>query len=65
MIGTEGPVQQKIVDYLASIGYRPVDRKEMVALRSGRMGEPLIEPLLADASEAERGTERDRSPAGG
>jgi type I restriction enzyme R subunit len=49
MIGTEAPVQQKIVDYLASIGYRPVDRKEMMALRSGRMGEPLVEPLLVDA----------------
>lgn len=48
-IGTEAPVQQKIVDYLASIGYRPVERKEMVALRSGRMGEPLVEPLLVDA----------------
>src|SRR6266545_6835899 len=49
MIGTEAPVQQKIVDYLASIGYRPVDRKEMMALRSGRMDEPLVEPLLVDA----------------
>jgi type I restriction enzyme R subunit len=49
LIGTEAPVQQKIVDYLAGIGYRPVDRKEMMALRSGRMGEPLVEPLLVDA----------------
>jgi type I restriction enzyme R subunit len=49
MIGTEAPVQQKIVSYLAGIGYRPLDRKEMVALRSGRMGEPLVEPLLVDA----------------
>src|SRR6266511_5445456 len=49
MIGTEAPVQQKIVDYLTSIGYRPVDRKKMMALRSGRMGEPLVEPLLVDA----------------
>ena len=48
-IGTEAPVQQKIVDYLASIGYLPVERKEMVALRAGRMGEPLVEPLLVDA----------------
>jgi type I restriction enzyme, R subunit len=49
MIGTEAPVQQKIVDYLAGIGYRPIERKEMVALRAGRMGEPLVEPLLIDA----------------
>lgn len=49
MIGTEAHVQQKIVDYLAGIGYRPVERKEMMALRSGRMGEPLVEPLLVDA----------------
>lgn len=49
IIGTEAPVQQKIVDYLASIGYRPVERKEMMALRSGRMGEVLTEPLLTDA----------------
>jgi type I restriction enzyme R subunit len=49
IIGTEAPVQQKIVDYLAGIGYRPVDRKEMMAFRSGRMGEPLVEPLLVDA----------------
>jgi type I restriction enzyme R subunit len=47
-IGTEAPVQRKIVDYLAGIGYRPIDRKEMVAFRSGRMGEPLVEPLLVD-----------------
>jgi type I restriction enzyme R subunit len=49
MIGTEAPVQQKIVHYLASIGYRPIERKEMMTLRSGRMGEPLVEPLLVDA----------------
>jgi type I restriction enzyme, R subunit len=49
MIGTEGPVQQKIVDYLASIGYRPVEGKKIASLRSGRMGEPLVEPLLVDA----------------
>jgi type I restriction enzyme, R subunit len=49
LIGNEAPVQQKIVDYLAGIGYRTVDRKEMMALRSGRMGEPLVEPLLVDA----------------
>jgi type I restriction enzyme R subunit len=49
VIGTEAPVQQKVVDYLAGIGYWPVKRKEMVALRSGRMGEPLVEPLLVDA----------------
>lgn len=51
-IGTEAPVQQKIVDYLAGIGYRPVDRKEMMSLRAGRMGEPLVEPLLVDALRA-------------
>ncbi len=49
MIGVEAPIQQKIVDDLAGIGYRPVERKEMTALRFGRMGEPLVEPLLLDA----------------
>jgi type I restriction enzyme R subunit len=49
VIGTEAPVQAKIVEYLAGLGWRPVAQKEMTALRSGRMGEPLVEPLLVDA----------------
>src|SRR6266581_2942083 len=49
MIGTEAPVQEKIVSFLAGIGWRPVDRAEMTKLRAGRMGESLVEPLLVDA----------------
>src|SRR4051794_32771245 len=48
MIGTEGPVQDKIVTDLARIGWQPVPRAEMVKLRAGRMGEPLVEPLTID-----------------
>ncbi len=48
MIGTEAPVQEKIVADLAGVGWRPVSRAEMTKLRSGRMGEPLVEPLLVD-----------------
>ncbi len=49
MIGTEAPVQQKVVDYLEGLGWRPFSRKEMTELRAGRMGEPLVEPLVVDA----------------
>lgn len=49
MIGSEGPVQAKVVEFLASIGWTPMSRREMHGLRSGRMGEPLVEPLLIDA----------------
>jgi type I restriction enzyme R subunit len=48
MLGTEAPVQEKIVADLAGIGWEPVSRVEMVKLRAGRMGEPLVEPLLID-----------------
>jgi type I restriction enzyme, R subunit len=49
MLGTEKPVQQKIVRDLAAIGWRPLERKPMNELRKGRMGEALVEPLLVDA----------------
>lgn len=52
MIGTEAPVQEKVIDQLAAIGWRPVGRVEMGELRQGRMGEPLVEPLLVDALRA-------------
>ena len=52
MLGTEKPVQQKIVGDLAAIGWRPVERKAMNELRQGRMGEALVEPLLVDALRA-------------
>lgn len=48
LIGTEAPVQEKIVSFLAGIGWTPVPRVEMMKLRAGRMGEPLVEPLLID-----------------
>jgi type I restriction enzyme R subunit len=48
VIGTEAPVQEKIVADLAKVGWQPVPRVEMVKLRAGRMGEPLVEPLLID-----------------
>jgi type I restriction enzyme R subunit len=48
MIGTEAPVQEKIVSFLAGIGWVPMTRVEMTKLRAGRMGEPLVEPLLID-----------------
>src|SRR5262245_47990903 len=49
LIGTEAPVQEKIVSCLAAIGWRVISRAEMAKLRAGRMGEPLVEPLLVDA----------------
>jgi type I restriction enzyme R subunit len=49
LIGTEAPIQEKVVAYLASIGWRRLEHKEMAQLRVGRMGEPLVEPLLVDA----------------
>jgi len=49
MVGTEKPVQQKIVRDLAAIGWRLLERKAMNELRRGRMGETLVEPLLVDA----------------
>jgi type I restriction enzyme, R subunit len=49
MLGTEKPVQQKIVRDLAGIGWTPVTQKQMNELRRGRMGEALVEPLLVDA----------------
>ena len=49
MLGTEKPVQQKIVGDLAGIGWRAIDRPAMNDLRTGRMGEALVEPLLVDA----------------
>src|SRR5581483_2998349 len=48
VLGTEAPVQEKIVGDLAAIGWQPMPRVEMVKLRAGRMGEPLVEPLLLD-----------------
>ncbi|MCX2969483.1 MULTISPECIES: type I restriction endonuclease subunit R [Streptomyces] len=52
MIGSEAPVQQKIVSYLAGMGWKPASRLEMAAMRSGRMGEPMVEPLVVDALRA-------------
>jgi type I restriction enzyme R subunit len=49
MLGTEKPVQQKIVRDLAGIGWTPTGQKQMNELRRGRMGEALVEPLLVDA----------------
>jgi type I restriction enzyme, R subunit len=49
MIGSEAPVQAKVVDFLEGLNWRPVSRKEMTELRAGRMGESLVEPLLVHA----------------
>jgi type I restriction enzyme R subunit len=49
MIGTEALLQRKVVEYLVGIGWHRLERKEMAQLRAGRMGEPLVEPLLVDA----------------
>jgi type I restriction enzyme R subunit len=49
MIGTEASIQEKVVTYLVGIEWRSLERKETVQLRAGRMGEPLVEPLLVDA----------------
>ena len=49
MLGTEWPVQQKIVRDLAAIGWRPLERRVMNELRQGRMAEALVEQLLVDA----------------
>lgn len=49
MLGTEKPVQEKIVRDLASIGWTPVAREDMNRIRAGRMGEAIVEPLLVQA----------------
>jgi type I restriction enzyme, R subunit len=49
MLGTEKPVQQKIIRELAAIGWQPVRQVAMNELRRGRMGEALVEPLLVQA----------------
>lgn len=52
MIGTEEPIQQKVVDYLATSGWTEVGRRQMTEMRTGRMGEAIVEPLLVDALRA-------------
>jgi type I restriction enzyme, R subunit len=42
-------VQDKCVQYLAGLSWQPVSEHEMKELRTGRMAEPLVEPLLVDA----------------
>jgi type I restriction enzyme, R subunit len=49
MLGTEKPVQEKIVRDLGAIGWTPVRQKAMNELRRGRMGEAIVEPLLVEA----------------
>src|SRR5438034_334054 len=46
MLGTEKPVQDKIVRDLATIGWTPVRQKAMNELRRGRMGEAIVEPRV-------------------
>ena len=66
MIGTEPRCSRRSSTYLAGLGYRPVDRKEMSSLRAGRMGEPSGRAFARRrAPQAERRPLRDRRTAGG
>jgi type I restriction enzyme R subunit len=45
----EQAVQVEVVDYLESLGWVRCPPAQMQALREGRMGEAVVEPLLVDA----------------
>src|SRR5437660_1487251 len=49
MIGTEAAVQEKTIAYLQGLGWQFITRQGMTVLRAGRLGEPLVEPLMVHA----------------
>jgi type I restriction enzyme R subunit len=47
----ERAVQDEVVEILVSLGWQPMAPDQMTALREGRMGEAIVEPLLVEAIE--------------
>ena len=47
----ERAVQDEVVEALAGLGWQPMAHDQMTAMRDGRMGEAIVEPLLVEAIE--------------
>ena len=47
----ERAVQDEVVEILVGLGWQAIAPEQMSALREGRMGEAIVEPLLVDAIE--------------
>lgn len=54
-------VQDEVVEILLSIGWTPQPPAAMTALRAGRMGEAIVEPLLVEAIERINNVSRDQA----
>jgi type I restriction enzyme R subunit len=57
----ERAVQDEVVEVLDGLGWEKRGPDEMNALREGRMGEAIVEPLLVEAIERVNGVPRDEA----
>src|SRR5579884_1635150 len=57
----ERAVQDEVIEILAGMGWEPMPSGQMTALREGRMGEAIVEPLLVEAIERINGITREEA----
>lgn len=57
----ERAVQDEVVEILAGLGWQAMPPEQMSALREGRMGEAIVEPLLVEAIERINGLTHDEA----
>jgi type I restriction enzyme, R subunit len=49
MVGDEDSIQHETTSFLVGLGWREISRRDMNALRAGRLGETIVERLFLDA----------------
>src|SRR5215207_7590844 len=57
----ERAVQGEVLEILVSLGWQAMPPEQMSALREGRMGEAIVEPLLVEGIERINGLTREEA----